>query len=50
LERRNTHVRFDGVSIEEWSHITAYVRKMDAIITFAGGKVAEMNTAKWEND
>ncbi len=49
-ERRNTHVRFDGISIEEWSYITGYVRKMDATITFVGGKVAEINTAKWEND
>jgi hypothetical protein len=49
-ERRNTHVRFDGISIEEWSYITDYVRRMDATITFVGGKVAEINTAKWEND
>ena len=49
-ERRNTHVRFDGISIEEWSYLTDYVRKMDATITFVGGKVAEINTATWEGD
>ncbi|MEA2239013.1 MAG: hypothetical protein QOC81_3737 [Thermoanaerobaculia bacterium] len=49
-ERRNTHVRFDGISIEEWSYLTDYVRKMDATITFVGGKVAEINTAKWESE
>jgi hypothetical protein len=49
-ERRNTHVRFDGISIEEWSYLTDYVRKMDATITFVGGKVAEINTATWESE
>ena len=49
-ERRNAHVRFDGISIEEWSYLTDYVRRMDATITFVGGKVAEINTAKWDSD
>ena len=49
-ERRNAHVRFDGISIEEWSYITDYVRRMDTTITFVGGKVDEIRSAKWETD
>ena len=49
-ERRNAHVRFDGISIEEWSYITDYVRKMDTTITFVGGKVDEIRSAAWEVD
>lgn len=49
-ERRNAHVRFDGISIEEWSYITDYVRKMDTTITFVGGKVDEIRAAPWESD
>lgn len=47
-ERRSTRLRFDGLSIEEWSYIVDYVRKMDATITFVGGKVDEIRTASWE--
>lgn len=49
-ERRNARVRFDGISIEEWSYLTDYVRKMDTTITFVGGKVDEIRTATWETD
>jgi hypothetical protein len=49
-ERRSTRLRFDGLSIEEWSYITDYVRKMDTTITFVGGKVEEIRAAKWESD
>lgn len=49
-ERRNAHVRFDGISIEEWSYITDYVRRMDTTITFVGGKVDEIRAAAWESD
>jgi len=49
-ERRNAHVRFDGISIEEWSYITDYVRRMDTTITFVGGKVDEIRSASWESD
>jgi hypothetical protein len=49
-ERRNAHVRFDGISIEEWSYLTDYVRKMDTTITFVGGKVDEVRSASWETD
>ena len=46
-ERRAARQRYDGVSIEEWSYITDYVRKEDALILFVGGKVAEIQTAPW---
>jgi len=47
-ERRATRLRYDGVSIEEWSYLTDYVRKMDSLILFVGGKVEEIQSAPWE--
>ena len=47
-ERRAARLRYDGVSIEEWSYITDYVRKMDALILFVGGKVQEIQSTPWE--
>ncbi|HKR63225.1 MAG TPA: hypothetical protein VJZ00_05780 [Thermoanaerobaculia bacterium] len=49
-ERRSTRLRFDGLSIEEWSYLTDYVRKMDTVITFVGGKVEEIRSAPWEEE
>ncbi|HVR40524.1 MAG TPA: hypothetical protein VMU84_15620 [Thermoanaerobaculia bacterium] len=49
-ERRSARLRFDGLSIEEWSYLTDYVRKMDTIITFVGGKVEEIRSAPWEDE
>jgi hypothetical protein len=49
-ERRNARVRFDGISIEEWSYLTDYVRRMDTTITFVGGKVDEIHAASWEEE
>jgi outer membrane protein assembly factor BamE (lipoprotein component of BamABCDE complex) len=49
-ERRSAHVRFDGISIEEWSYLTDYVRRMDTTITFVGGKVDEIHAARWDAD
>jgi len=46
-ERREARVRFDGLSVEEWSYLTDYVRKMDTTITFVGGKVEEIHAAPW---
>ena len=46
-ERRNARVRYDGISIEEWSYISDYVRRMDTTITFVGGKVDEIQTTPW---
>lgn len=47
-ERRATRLRYDGVSIEEWSYVTDYVRKMDALILFVGGKVEEIQSTSWD--
>ncbi|MCU1231599.1 MAG: hypothetical protein JWO97_4483 [Acidobacteria bacterium] len=46
-ERRNARVRYDGISIEEWSYISDYVRRMDTTITFVGGKVDEIRATPW---
>jgi len=47
-ERRSTRLRFDGLSIEEWSYVTDYVRRADTTITFVGGKVDEIRVTPWE--
>ncbi|HVG23056.1 MAG TPA: hypothetical protein VND45_02780 [Thermoanaerobaculia bacterium] len=49
-ERRAARLRYDGVSIEEWSYITDYVRKADTLILFVGGKVAEIQAAPWKDE
>jgi hypothetical protein len=46
-ERRSTRLRFDGLSIEEWSYITDYVHRTDTTITFVGGKVEEIRAVPW---
>jgi len=47
-ERRSTRLRFDGLSIEEWSYLTDYLRHSDTTITFVGGKVEEIRLTPWE--
>ncbi|HJQ35830.1 MAG TPA: hypothetical protein VKB93_01695 [Thermoanaerobaculia bacterium] len=47
-ERRAARLRYDGVSIEEWSYVTDYMRKSDSLILFVGGKVQEIQAAPWE--
>ena len=47
-ERRAARLRYDGVSVEEWSYITDYVRKMDALVVFVGGKVQEVQSTSWD--
>jgi hypothetical protein len=47
-ERRSTRLRFDGLSIEEWSYLTDYLRHYDTTITFVGGKVEEIRLTPWE--
>jgi len=47
-ERRSTRLRFDGLSIEEWSYVTDYMRHSDTTITFVGGKVDEIRVTPWE--
>ena len=46
-ERRSTRLRFDGLSIEEWSYLTDYLRHSDTTITFVGGKVEEIRVTPW---
>jgi hypothetical protein len=41
-ERRSTRLRYDGLSIEEWSYLTDYIHRSDTTITFVGGKVEEI--------
>ena len=41
-ERRNARVRFDGISIEEWTYLTDAIRRTNTTITFVGGKVEEV--------
>src|ERR1041385_130947 len=41
-DRRNARVRFDGISIEEWTYLTDAIRRTDTTITFVGGKVEEV--------
>lgn len=47
-ERRSTRLRFDGLSIEEWSYLTDYIHKSDTMITFVGGKVQEIRVVPWQ--
>ena len=47
-EKRSTRLRFDGLSIEEWSYVTDYVHRADTMITFVGGKVEEIRSVPWE--
>jgi hypothetical protein len=47
-ERRAARLRYDGVSIEEWSYVTDSVRRMDSLIVFVGGKVQEIQSTSWE--
>ena len=47
-ERRSTRLRYDGLSIEEWSYLTDYMRHADTMITFVGGKVVEIRVVPWE--
>lgn len=47
-EKRSTRLRFDGLSIEEWTYVTDYIHRADTAITFVGGKVEEIRSVPWE--
>jgi hypothetical protein len=47
-ERRSARLRYDGLSIEEWSYLTDYIHRNDTTITFVGGKVEEIRVTPWE--
>jgi len=47
-ERREARARFDGKTVEMWSYVTDYARKLDTTIIFVGGRVEEMRATPWE--
>jgi len=49
-EQRSTRLRFDGLSIEEWTYVTDYIHHTDTTITFVGGKVDEIRVTPWEKE
>jgi len=46
-ERREVRKRFDGKTVEMWSFVSDYGRKMDTTIIFVGGEVEEVRTGSW---
>jgi hypothetical protein len=48
-ERRDAHARFDGKTVEMWSYVTDYARKLDTTIIFVDGKVEELRATPWED-
>ena len=48
-ERREARARFDGKTVEMWSYVTDYARKLDPTIIFVGGRVEELRATPWED-
>jgi hypothetical protein len=46
-EKREIRARFDGKTVEFWSYVTDYGRKLDSTITFLDGNVQEIRTTPW---
>jgi len=46
-EKREVRARFDGKTVEFWSYVTDYGRRLDSTITFIDGKVQEIRTTPW---
>ena len=46
-ERRELRTRFDGKTVELWSYVSDYARKLDTTITFVDGRVQEIRTTSW---
>jgi hypothetical protein len=46
-EKREVRARFDGKTVEFWSYVTDYGRRLDTTITFIDGKVQEIRTTPW---
>jgi hypothetical protein len=46
-EKREIRARFDGKTVEFWSYVTDYGRRLDSTITFLDGKVQEIRTTPW---
>ena len=46
-ERREVRLRFDGKTVELWSYVSDYARKLDSTIIFIDGRVEEIRTTTW---
>ena len=46
-ERREARARFDGKTVELWSYVTDYARKLDTTIIFVDGRVEELRATSW---
>ncbi len=46
-ERREARARFDGKTVEMWSYVTDYARKLDTTIIFVDGRVQELRATPW---
>jgi hypothetical protein len=47
-EKREVRARFDGKTVEFWSYVTDYGRKLESTITFIDGRVQEIRAVSWE--
>ena len=47
-EKREVRARFDGKTVELWSYVTDYARKVDSTIIFVDGRVQEIRATTWE--
>lgn len=47
-ERREARARFDGKTVEMWSYVTDYARRLDTTIIFVDGRVEELRATPWE--
>ena len=46
-EKREVRARFDGKTVEFWSYVTDYGRRLDTTITFVDGTVDEIRATPW---
>src|SRR5437660_4873858 len=46
-EKREVRARFDGKTVEFWSYVTDYARKLESTITFIDGRVQEIRATSW---
>ena len=47
-EKREVRARFDGKTVEFWSFVSDYGRRLDSTITFLDGRVQEIRTTPWQ--
>ena len=47
-EKREVRARFDGKTVELWSYVTDYARRVDSTIIFVDGRVQEIRATTWE--